>query len=111
MMTDPDFVRGFQVMRPTLSVANEGEASYSYDTLEMKGIVQPASPRDIQMLPEGSRLKDVISVWCGKPIRGGNGNDKEADVLIIGVRRYRVIKAEPWPDNGYYRVFAEGFVA
>jgi hypothetical protein len=110
MMTDPDFVRGFSVRRPTLAVADEGVASYSYETLNLQGIVQPARPNDLQLLPEGSRLKEIISVWCGCELFAADGDATESDVITVDKKAYRVIKSEPWADNGYFRVFAEGFV-
>lgn len=110
LMTDPDFAREITVQRPTLTVANEGQASYTYETTKMLGIVQPASMREVEMLPEGDRLKDVISVWSACLLKATNADDAEADIIVVGTHHYRVIKSESWPENGYYRVFAEGFV-
>jgi len=111
LMSDPDFVRAFSIMRPTLTVANEGVASSTYATTQLTGIVQPASDNELKLLPEGSRLSDVIAVWSHSEIRAGDGSTIESDVILVDGKRYRVIKADPWPDAGYYKVLAEGYVS
>jgi hypothetical protein len=110
LMSDPDFAQQITLRRPTLAVANEGEASYTYQERCLTAIVQPAKPSDVAQLPEGSRVGDIISVWSGGEISAGNGASVEADVLVVDGRHFRVIKAENWGRNGYFRALAEGFV-
>lgn len=110
LMTDPDFAKGITRRRPTLAVANEGEATYTYADRCITAIVQPAKPSEVALLPEGSRLNEILSVWSAEDLRGAHGNTTESDVLVIDGASYRVVKAEPWQANGYVRAFAERFI-
>jgi hypothetical protein len=109
LMTDRDFVKCFTVKRPTVTVSANGTSSVTFAEFEAVGAVQPASPNDVQTLPEGTRLDDVLSVWSHETIRGADGKTRESDVLVVDGQPYRVVKVEPRTDNGYTRVFAEGF--
>lgn len=110
LMTDPDFARALTLRRPTGSFGNEGEFTSTYADSSIVGSVQPATPQELEMLPEGSTVRDVISVWSATEIRMGDGNTAEPDVLVIDGASFKVIKAEPWGAAGYFRVFAEGFI-
>lgn len=110
LMTDPDFVRGFTVRRPNGVFSVDGVFTSSYRELYLHGIVQPASPRQIAVLPEGTRVDDVISVWCSEELLSADGKKQESDIIVVDGYYYRVVKAEPWGDAGYFRVFAEGYI-
>lgn len=110
LMTDADFTRTFTLRRPTGTFSDDGEFTSTYADTQLVGIVQPATPNELEMLPEGSRAKDVISVWSATLLRMADGKLLESDILVVDAQSYRVIRAEPWGDAGYFRVFAEGFV-
>lgn len=110
LMDDPDFTKCFTVKRPKVTLSPDGMASTAYTQFDIAGIVQPADPDDLASLPEGTRLDDMISVWSHEIIRGADGKSRESDVLIIDGKFYRVVKVENRLDNGYIRVFAEGYV-
>jgi hypothetical protein len=109
LLVDPDFVRSFTIKRPTGSFANEGVYSVTYSDLSATGCVQPASPRELQLMPEGSRLGDVIAVWSNVEMRVADGK-VESDVIVVDSKNYKVVKCEPWPESGYYKALAEGYV-
>ncbi len=110
LMFDPDFVRSFVVRRPSGAFDATGIYTSSYEDFAFTGAVQPATPAELQMLPSGSTQENVISVWSAAEMRMDNGNDVGSDLVIVDGASYRVIKAEPRGDNGYFRVFAEGIV-
>jgi len=110
LMLDPDFVRTFTVRRARGAFADEGVYSSTYQNMTIVGIVQPASPRELLMLPEGSRLKDVIAVWSNLEMRVADGDKLESDIVVVDGKTYRVIKCEPWPQAGFFKVLAEGYV-
>lgn len=112
LLTDEDFARRLMLRRPRATTFdNEGEALASYGETSIIGVIQPATPAELKLMPEGSRLDDVLSVWCAEELRAGDGKTLEPDVLVIDRKSYKVTKCEPWADNGYWRVFAEGFVS
>ena len=110
IMSDPDFTKSITRRRATLAVANEGEATYTYADRCITAIVQPAKPSEVALLPEGSRLNKILSVWTACDLRAADGDATESDVLVIDGASFRVVKVEPWQTNGYVRVFAEGFI-
>lgn len=114
LMVDPDLgARPLTLRRPTGQFANEGEFEMNYQDTAIVGLIQPATPREIEMLHEGTRVGNVIHVWSATEIRCSDGKAAESDVLVITgdmAGSYRVIKANPWTQAGFSDVFAEGFV-
>lgn len=110
VVADPDFTRTFTVRRPTSTFANEGVHTSTYTDSTLTGIVQPASPKEMELLPEGHRVGDVIAVWSTLEMRAGNADTIEADVIVVDGKSYKVLRCEPWADAGYWKVLAEGFV-
>lgn len=110
LMTDPELSRTFTVRRPRGEFANEGEFTSSYKDTLIRGVVQQAKPNDLKFLPEGTRIDDILSVWSAEEMRGGDGKTQEPDVLLIDGAYFKVIRAEPRPDGGYWRVFVQGYI-
>ncbi len=44
-------------------------------------------------------------------MRIADGGTVESDILIVDGKRYRVIKCDPWPDAGYFKILAEGYLS
>jgi hypothetical protein len=113
VINDPDFARTFTVQRPTGTLANEGVSRKTWSTLDRSGVVQPAEPADLAILPEGTRINNTIKLWCTEELRVGDGKTDSADIVIVDAKKYRVIRSEEWPiagGAGYWKVWAEGFV-
>lgn len=112
LMTDPELgSRVFTLRRSKPGTfAEEGVHQPAFDERQMQGIVQPATAREIELMAEGEHLDKVIAVWAPEELRCGDGN-RLGDVLVIDRETFRVIKCEPWPQAGYWRAFAMGFIA
>lgn len=110
LMTDPDMAQPFQVERASGSFANEGEWAQTVATINMTGIVQPAKDAELQLLPEGARLGNVIAVYCAQELRIDDADAQRSDVVVWHGNPYRVVAAKHWSDHGYWKVLAEGFV-
>lgn len=109
LMSDPDFAQPFQVVRSTGSFANEGEYTRTPTTLNMTGVIQPATTEDVtNFLPEGERQKSAIRIWCAQEIRMADGNGAEADEIVWQGKRHRVAHAKPWNTQGYWFAIAVG---
>lgn len=111
LMRDPDLAQPFQIERSVGSF-NEGEWMPTAPTvLNMVGIVQPATREDqLAILPEGSRLVEMIVVFCDQELRIDNAQDQRSDVVVWHGNLYRVVASKHWSDHGYWQVWAEGFV-
>jgi hypothetical protein len=112
VVCNPRLTSTLTVKRPSApSLGNEGlRATPTYTSLTMSGIVQPASTDDLQMLPEGSRLNNVIAVWASQPLYVDNAKDKASDLVIYKSVEYKVMKAADRSESGFYKVLAEGYV-
>lgn len=110
LMTDTRFCRTFVRRRQRGTFSNQGEYTSAYDEQTVTGIVQPATPDVLKILPEGTRLDSVRCVWSAEGLRVGDGKSFESDVLVIDGESFKVIRAEDWSANGYFEVYVEGFV-
>jgi hypothetical protein len=98
------------IRRPTTTTDATGLTTATYVDQRATALVQPATPFEIQILPEGSREGNIISVWTTTPIRISDAKSIESDIVIVCGNSYRCIKLDPRPAAGYFRAFAEGFV-
>lgn len=95
--------------RPT-TYADEGVAQPAFSEAQIAGNVQRARTKDLQLLPEGTRIDETIAVWAPEELRVGNGEALDADVLVIDGQSYRVVRCTPWPQAGYWKAFATRFL-
>lgn len=111
LMRDPDLAQPFQIERAG-GAFDEGEWIPAAPTVINKvGIVQPAKREDqLALLPEGTRLGNMIAVFCDEELRIDDADTKRSDVIVWHGNPYRVISSKPWADNGFWQVWAEGFV-
>lgn len=109
LLSDPDFCAAFTVERCVESVDDKGRAQLVSDTVPWRGVVQPATPRELERLPEGDRDRESITVYSRDPLRMGqrpasDSGGPAADVILWQGQRYEVASVEPW--SGYVRVLA-----
>lgn len=110
LLTDPDFAQAFTIRRETGAFL-DGEWIASKATLDGFGVVQPLSEADVlSFVPEGERQGNWIKVYSPTEIRQGNAKDVMSDVIVWRGDTYRVAKAKHWETQGYWQVFAKGFV-
>lgn len=113
LFTDPEFMRDVTLRRPTVHLANEGEAVASYvDDVAFTASVQPATAEEIASLPEGERGGGrIVKLYTGTELLYTDGKDtaKLADVVVVpnpDGGEFRVIGTEPWGAHGYWKVLA-----
>jgi hypothetical protein len=110
MMLDPELTETFTVRRPTGSYDGHGQWRATYADTAVVGIAQPMSPREVEMLPEGSRIDNMMSFWSAVEMKTADGNRAEADVIVYQGASYKVVKVNPWGPSGYWKAMAEGFI-
>ena len=71
LLIDPDFARSFTVVRRTESVDEHGRAAYAEERFDALGSVQPATPKELERLPEGDRHKETVAVFTACALRAG----------------------------------------
>lgn len=63
---------------------------------------QQPSPKQLEVLPEGERSKDVKLFISNKPLQTTDDKDQLlADVVISKGKRYKLIQAGDWNDYGH----------
>jgi len=76
-------------------------------TFKALASVQQPTPRDLQTLPEGERVKNPKMFISTKALKTANEDDKTlADVLIVKSIRFKVIMLADWLSYGHNIAFA-----
>lgn len=64
--------------------------------------IQQPTPKQLEVLEEGERSKDVKLFISNKPLQTVDDKDQlQADVVISKGKRYRIIQAGDWNDYGH----------
>ena len=63
LLTDPDFVNSFIVLRSVQGVDDHGRTTESQVQLAATGSVQPAGKRTYEMFPEAARVSGALEVY------------------------------------------------
>jgi hypothetical protein len=67
LLDDPDFRQNFTVARITETVTSKGRAELSSTNLTISGVIVPATPRQLERLPEADRSSEIIAVYSRSP--------------------------------------------
>lgn len=103
--------RDVTLLRPIFGTEADGITPITFeDPATISAVVQPAGGDDLDLLPEGERLKNVVAIWTTTPLYVANGKDCDSDVLEVDGVHYTVIKLFNRAPNGFYKVLAEGYV-
>lgn len=63
VLNDPDFASARSVIRLTWAVDPMGYNQAAEESFDVLAAVQPASPKEIETLPEAERSRSTIAVW------------------------------------------------
>lgn len=66
--------------------------------IQILASVQPASPEDLEMLPEGRRQARAFRLFTSQEIKAGRADQNPDQVELFG-ERYEVLSAENWRNN------------
>lgn len=86
----------------------KGQWVPSEDSIQMNGIITPASAKDITQIPEGDRTGGELTILSTQPIytTHSNGESGTSDEIEWNGERYRVFNVFPWSDFGFYHAIA-----
>ena len=68
---------------------------------DLKGSVQPATPKDLRSNPQGEDITAGIKIYSNDP-----RNVRTTDIIVDGENSYRVFSVVPWNYHGYYKIVA-----
>ena len=89
ILADPDFLDSLTLIRRSSTVNEYGEHVMVETSCCIRASVQSVGTEDLQRLPEGARLQDVITVYYRGELMPERKNGY-ADVLVWGGKRYQV---------------------
>ncbi len=96
IVIDPDFQDAITIVRRADSVNSYGENVIAETTENVRAVIQPASPDDLQRLPDSVRRRDAVTVYYA----GDLSADAYPDVVVWGTKRYQVGGTEPFGNWG-----------
>jgi len=106
MLSNPRYVQRIEVKRRRCTM-EDGFASYAETDDTIYGSVQPAPGETLKVLPEGTKLDDVIVIYTAKDLRSQATTDDSGtgygDVVLDSGRRYECVMCESWRRYGYVK--------
>ena len=96
IVLDPDFQDAITIIRRTDTVNEYGENVITEASESVRAVIQPASPDDLQRLPDSVRRRDAVTVYYAGILTA----DAYPDVVVWGGDRYQVSNTEPFRNWG-----------
>jgi hypothetical protein len=109
VVSDPDFAQEFEIQRSSGGWWKAGVWINETIGVPGYGVIQPATPEELDQVPEGDRVKGSLSFHSECPLfetHTRSPNDKFAgtsDIICHRGQSYRLVKVWPWEDFGYYK--------
>lgn len=80
----------------------------SESPITLDGTIVPDNPKDLDQVPEGDRVKGIITVYCPQQIYVTHVDDSSAgdgtsDQIVWQGERYRIFSTQPFIDYGFYK--------
>ena len=110
LLTDPDLEgTEFTILRRTWSEAEGVPQLIALDTLYACGILHPADPTRLDLLPEESRHEPIFLIHSTEPLSLGEREGDtwtSPDEIHWGDRVFRVFQVRPWEAYGFWKGWA-----
>jgi len=99
LMTDPDFVMTFTIVRRVPTVNTFGENTLAETTVNAVGSIQAATGETAKRLPDGVQLSNFKTIFT-KAVIKADAAGKYVDQIEIKGQRFNVFQVLPWEDFG-----------
>ena len=111
LIHDPDFAQNFQVIRRPGKWSEGKWVIENPQQFNLHGVITVASARDINMVPEGERIKGMMSFYSTEPlyttrVENSTAPSQISDELLWRGEKYKIIKINPHIDWGFYQALA-----
>lgn len=107
LLFDPDLgAQTFEVKRRKGEWIGGRLVMRQQETITATGIIQPPSPEQLAMFPEGERRQGMIAIYTTTILHLSDGKDVSDDVTWRG-EQYKVIHIDRWTDYGYCVAYAQ----
>lgn len=88
-------VRRYEAGEYVSGVWQEGPST----TFDVRASVQPASPEEMELVPEGRRQHASFSVFTDQYLRPAQTGRSNADIVTINSEEYEVLSCETWQNK------------
>lgn len=95
----------FTVTRSTGSYIQGRWVEGNAEAFDITASIQPATPTELQRLPEGDRTKAIVAIWTATELRTAVAGGR-ADRVAYGGATYEVQAVEAWDFGGYWKALA-----
>lgn len=108
IINDPDFAQPFTIKRSTGGAFVSGGYTSSNSTIQGYGVIQPASDREHEQVPEGERVAGSISIYSATALYTTYGGDPSglSDIVTWRGDDYRIVSVGPYQDFGFFKALA-----
>ncbi len=97
----------YTVTRPAGSFTAGRWVEGTATTFEIVANIQPATPKELERLPEGQRTREVIAVWTDTELKTATVPvGSRGDRIAYGGASYEVQAVERWELGGYWKALA-----
>ena len=110
LLSDPDLgAVEFSVVRKTWTTEDGVPVMTDLEEIFTHGILHPADPARLDLLPEESRHEPIVLIHSAEPLSLGQqeGDAWTApDEIHCGGRVFRVFQVRPWQAFGFWKAWA-----
>lgn len=94
----------YTVRRYTQAIVGGRAQRTETGTLTIVGSVQPATGRDVALLPQGYEVSEALTLFSSTELRTADGAAQLPDVVEVDGRRFTVQRVERWDAlGGFFR--------
>lgn len=110
VLSNPRFNMSFTVWRKS-GLFVKGKWFDQESSIPFRGVIINASPKEVEMFPEGDRIINAINVYTKNEIYTSHGPDAQnkkgiSDEIEWNGKRYKVMTVNNYSDYGYYKTIA-----
>lgn len=99
---DADFCVEFVIVRKIKGEWVNGRQSEGTKKINVYGIVNSTSSKDMEMLPEGDRIHGLKTFYTNQELYL-TSNQTTADICEYQGKKYRLLQGFDYGNNGYYK--------
>lgn len=113
IVNDPRFSQSFKVLRKSGEWL-KGRFIQNETEINISGVITPAKPKEIEMIPEGDRVGGEISIHTTSKLyvtRSLEDSEGTSDELEWQGERYKLYQVNDYSQYGYYAAIAMRLVS
>ena len=99
LFSDPELASPITVTRRVQSIDGHGRAVNTETVYRIVGVIQPARPRQLAMLPDMTRTAGAVEVWCAFDLTEGQQTTAPDEITWLD-QVYTVVNVQGWRNMG-----------